>query len=93
MVKRVASTILILLVSVSALCSISVRSTNEVHPFDSIPMLDRYYEESDDGNLDYWDKYQISLLTVSQGGPIYSWFGHAAFLVQTPEGSLTYTPF
>lgn len=58
--------------------------------FDSIPMLEKYYDESDDGYLEQWDKYQISLLTVSQGGPIYSWFGHAALLVVTPDG-LEYT--
>ena len=49
-------------------------------------MLNRYFDMTDDGNDDYWDSYTISLLTISQGGPLYSWFGHSAFLVQTPTG-------
>ncbi len=86
MSKRVVSTISLLLIVLPLLFSMSIRHEEEIHPFDSIPMLDRYYDSSDDGNLDYWDKYEISLLTVSQGGPVYSWFGHSAFLVKTPEG-------
>ncbi len=86
MSKRVVSSIALLLLAVSFSFALSVRHTEEIHPFDSIPMLDRYYDQSDDGNLDYWDKYEISLLTISPGGPVYSWFGHSAFLVTTPEG-------
>ncbi len=79
------SLILCLLVLCCAF-SVSLRNVSEEHPFDSKPMLDKYYDSSDDGNLAEWDKFEISLLTVSQGGPIYSWFGHAAFLVTTPDG-------
>ena len=64
----------------------SIRSTEEVHPFDSIPMLQTYYDESDDGNSSFWEGCEISLLTISDGKPLYSWFGHAAFLVSTPDG-------
>ena len=58
----------------------------EVHPFDSIPMLESYYDESDDGNASFWDCCEVSLLTISDGIPLYSWFGHSAILVTTPDG-------
>jgi hypothetical protein len=75
------------LVLVSGLFAVSLRSgAQEVRPFDSLPMLDSHYDEGDDGNLAYWDRCTVSLLTITPGDPIYSWFGHAAILVTTPEG-------
>lgn len=75
------------LVLVSGLFAVSLRSgAQEIRPFDSLPMLDAYYNEGDDGNLAYWDRCTVSLLTITPGDPIYSWFGHAAILVTTPEG-------
>lgn len=75
------------LVMISGLFAVSLRSgAQEVRPFDSLPMLDSYYDEGDDGNLAYWDRCTVSLLTITPGDPIYSWFGHAAILVTTPEG-------
>ncbi|MBO4394676.1 MAG: DUF4105 domain-containing protein [Spirochaetales bacterium] len=86
MSKRLAVFIIVLLFTISALCALSLRTSDEVHSFDSEPMLDKYFELSDDGDLAYWDEYEISLLTISQGGPLYSWFGHSAFLITTPRG-------
>lgn len=83
--RKVFVFLIMCLISATALFSISVTSKPESHPFDSIPMLETYYDESDDGYVDFWDKCTISLLTVSQGGPIYSWFGHSAFLITTPD--------
>ena len=83
--RKVFAILIMCLISVAVLFSISVTSKPESHPFDSIPMLEAYYDESDDGYEDFWDKCTISLLTVSQGGPIYSWFGHSAFLITTPD--------
>ena len=83
--RKVIIALIVCLISVAAVFSISVTSKQESHPFDSIPMLEAYYDESDDGYADFWDKCTISLLTVSQGGPIYSWFGHSAFLITTPD--------
>lgn len=84
--KRAVSFIAFLLFALSLLCAVSLRHTEEINSFDSVPMLDKYFELSDDGDLEYWDQYGISLLTVSQGGPLYSWFGHSAFLITTPSG-------
>ncbi|MBQ7508280.1 MAG: DUF4105 domain-containing protein [Spirochaetales bacterium] len=84
--KAVVCAILCLL-AVCGLFAVSLRSgAQEVRPFDSLPMLDAYYDEGDDGNLAYWDRCTVSLLTITPGDPIYSWFGHAAILVTTPEG-------
>ena len=84
--KKAFLSILVCLVVLSGLGAMSIRHVDETHPFDSAPMLERYYDSSDDGNMAYWDQYEISLLTISQGGPIYSWFGHSAFLIRTPDG-------
>ena len=84
--KKAAVVVFLCLLILSAVSSMSMRANEEVHPFDSIPMLETYYDESDDGSMSFWDGCEVSLLTVSDGGPIYSWFGHAAILVTTPEG-------
>lgn len=81
-VLTVAILCLVVLLSVSA---ISVNHENEDHPFDSAPMLDRFFDLSDDGNLPAWNAYKISLLTISKGSPLYSWFGHSALVVETPD--------
>ncbi len=85
MIRKLIVCIILCLISVAAAFSISVTGKQESHPFDSAPMLETYYDESDDGYADFWDRCTISLLTVTQGGPIYSWFGHSAFLVTTPN--------
>ena len=81
-VLTVAILCLVVLLSVSA---ISVNHESEDHPFDSAPMLDRFFDLSDDGNLPAWNAYKISLLTISKGSPLYSWFGHSALVVETPD--------
>ena len=81
-VLTVAILCLVVLLSVSA---ISVNHESEDHPFDSAPMLDRFFDLSDDGNLPAWNAYKISLLTISKGSPLYSWFGHSALVVETPN--------
>ena len=85
MKKAVVATILSL-IFVSVAFSLSLRNSDEVHPFDSIPMLEAYYDESDDGSMSFWDGCEVSLLTIGSGDPLYSWFGHSAFLVSTPDG-------
>lgn len=57
----------------------------EVHEFDSIPMLEKFYKEEEEVSS-YWDDMEISLLTISQGNPLYSWFGHAGILVEDRSG-------
>ncbi len=84
--RRLTVLIIVLLIALVQLCAVSVNSDRETYSFDSIPMLEKWYDESDDGSLDYWDKCTVSLLTVSPGDPIYSWFGHSALMVTTPEG-------
>ena len=80
----VAAVICLFVLSVSF--SLSLKNAEEVHPFDSIPMLESHYDESDDGNAAFWEGCEVSLLTVSDGKPLYSWFGHSAVLVTTPDG-------
>ena len=76
--KKAFTVAILSLIAVSALFCLSVRSSDEVHPFDSIPMLETYYDESDDGYASFWDNCEISLLTISSGGPLYSWVGHSS---------------
>ncbi|MBQ4500394.1 MAG: DUF4105 domain-containing protein [Spirochaetales bacterium] len=91
MIRKLIVCIILCLISVAAAFSISVTGKDESHPFDSAPMLQTFYDESDDGNMDFWSRCEISLLTVTQGKPLYSWFGHSAFLVTTPDGrNITY---
>ncbi|MBR4477830.1 MAG: hypothetical protein IKO96_04280, partial [Spirochaetales bacterium] len=75
MIRKLIVCIILCLISVAAAFSISVTGKQETHPFDSMPMLETYYDESDDGYMDFWDKCEVSLLTVTQGKPLYSWFG------------------
>lgn len=84
--KKTLIAVLMCLFVLSAAFAMSMRAEDEAHPFDSIPMLETYYDESDDGNSSFWEGCEVSLLTISDGGPLYSWFGHAAFLVTTPDG-------
>lgn len=84
--RKVLTAAILCLVVLLPVCAISVSHVSEEHPFDSEPMLDRYFHLSDEGNLSAWDGYRISLLTISKGSPLYSWFGHSALVVQTPDG-------
>ena len=84
--KKAVVAVILSLIFISDAFSLSLRNSDEVHPFDSIPMLESYYDESDDGSMSFWDGCEISLLTIGSGDPLYSWFGHSAFLVSTPDG-------
>ena len=84
--RRLSVLIVLLLVALVQVSAVSVNGNRETYSFDSIPMLEKWYDESDDGSMDFWDKCTVSLLTVSTGDPIYSWFGHSALMVTTPEG-------
>lgn len=84
--RRLSILIIVLLLALTQASAVSVNSTRETYSFDSIPMLEKWYDESDDGSMDFWDGCTVSLLTVSPGDPIYSWFGHSALMVTTPEG-------
>ncbi len=66
--------------------AMSFKGERAPESFDSVPMLEAHYDEADDGNLDYWDRCTVSLITITQGKPLYSWFGHSAILVETPGG-------
>ena len=84
--KKAVVAALLCLIALSVSFSLSLRNADEVHPFDSIPMLESYYDESDDGNASFWEGCEVSLLTISDGKPLYSWFGHSAILVTTADG-------
>ena len=83
----------VLLCMVALSCSafaVSVKSSSEGeasgagNSFDSVPMLEAYYDQSLDANEEFWEQCQISLVTIGKGSPLYSWFGHSAFLVEAP---------
>ena len=84
--RKVLTVAILCLLFLLPVCAISVNHESEEHPFDSEPMLDRYFRFTDDGNPSVWDGYRISLLTITKGSPLYSWFGHSALVVQTPDG-------
>ena len=84
--KKAVAAAVICLLALSVSFSLSLGNADEVHPFDSIPMLETYYDESDDGNASFWEGCEVSLLTISDGKPLYSWFGHSAILVTTADG-------
>jgi len=83
--RKVLTVAILCLVALLSVSAISVNHESEDHPFDSAPMLDRFFDLSDDGNLPAWNAYKISLLTISKGSPLYSWFGHSALVVETPD--------
>ncbi len=92
--KRVVCLLLCLMTLSCNLFAVSVKKSGSANAeqalgsnaFDSIPMLEAYYNEALEGaNEDYWDACQISLVTVGQGDALYSWFGHSAFLVELPD--------
>ncbi len=85
MKKRFIVLVLILF-TVNTVFSVSLKTKDEVHDFDSIPMLEKYYDETLETSQEtFWDECSISLVTIGEGKPLYSWFGHSAFLVQMPE--------
>ena len=54
--------------------------------FDSFPMLDAYYDEDMPSNQEsFWSGCRIFLITIGEGEPLYSWFGHTALLVESPN--------
>lgn len=84
MCKRIAA-ISVVLFSVLSLGAVSIRPEVSENRFDSIPMLNAYYDETlDDSELEFWDSCSVSLVTISKGEDLYSWFGHTGLLVQTP---------
>lgn len=86
MIRRFLAIAIVLLSCLCCLSAISVKDkSQEVHSFDSIPMLNTYYDETvPSDELDFWENTQVSLLTIGKDKPIYSWFGHSAILVETP---------
>ena len=81
--------ILICIVALSSnLFALSVHSSSNYqgsNSFDSIPMLEAYYDETlSSTDQDFWESCQISLITIGEGAPLYSWFGHSALLVEAP---------
>lgn len=85
-VKRALCILLCVVALSSSVYAVSVKNTTQVNIFDSIPMLEAYYDPSLEGtNEDFWDSCKISLVTIGEGKPLYSWFGHSALLVEAPN--------
>ena len=86
MKKRTAAVMLMAFAIASVAFGVSLRTSGEVHSFDSIPMLEAYYDETPVDDDVYWDSCRISLITIGEGAPLYSWFGHTALLVELANG-------
>lgn len=88
-VKRALCILLCAVALSSNAWAVSVRNTdktNATNAFDSIPMLEAYYNPSlEDTNEAFWEACKISLVTIGEGKPLYSWFGHSALLVEAPN--------
>lgn len=84
-VKRALCILLCAVALSSSAFAISVKNASQVNAFDSIPMLEAYYNPSMEGaNEEFWGSCKISLVTIGEGSPLYSWFGHSALLVEAP---------
>ncbi len=90
-IKKRAICILLCLMALSSnLFALSVHNTSAKgeqtqNSFDSIPMLQAYYDESlENTDEDFWNSCEIWLVTIGEGDPLYSWFGHSALLVEAP---------
>ena len=84
--KRAICVLLCIMALSSRVFAVSVKTTGTTsNSFDSIPMLEAYYDETITSNEDFWDACEISLITIGEGQPLYSWFGHSALLVEAPD--------
>ena len=87
--KKLVSSILILLIITWTLFGVSLKNKDEENLFDSIPMLDAYYDDNlEESEVSFWDSCNVSLITISKGKPLYSWFGHTGLLVESPMGDI-----
>ncbi len=73
---------LFVLIASSMLFGLSITNKDELHDYDSVPMLEEHYGYGEGKPLESYEKYRISLITLSKDDPIYSWFGHAGLLVE-----------
>lgn len=66
----------------------SVLSQAQVQPFDSKSALEAidFLGPASEAEQDYAKDFAISVLVMGPLKPLYSWFGHVAFLVEMPDG-------
>ena len=85
--KRLVTTAMMALFISCLAFGVSVEPKNQVpNSFDSFPMLDAYYDEDmPSGQEGFWSDCRIFLITIGEGDPLYSWFGHTALLVESPD--------
>lgn len=82
--KKLLLCTVILLVSSLAFC-MSVTRVEETNDYDSIPMLENFYGKEAGRNPSYYENVKISLVTISKGDPLYTWFGHAGIVIEEPN--------
>jgi len=86
--KRLPALLLLLVCLGSSLTGASLHPYNPEQPFDSQAALaatDFSTPLSGDAKV-YAGQCHISVLVMGSLGPLYSWFGHVAFLVEEPDG-------
>ena len=87
--KRLALSVLIATMTLSALFSFSVGERRvQEQPFDSEQELGKidFTKELAPNQLEWVNRAKLSLLTVGSGDPLYSWFGHTALIISQPSG-------
>ena len=89
-VKQILLILLFSFVSFSSLMSANLKPNDLINPFPSEENLSNF--EKVDNVLKYdktfIDSLQISLITISPGKPLYSWFGHSAIMVTQDRKSV-----
>lgn len=90
--KEVRCIILLLLLSIFPLYSMSIQNKQLSDPFDSQEELLNFQKDNllSDNVLDFLDNTSIYLVSISEGKPLYSWFGHSAILIESPRGNIVY---
>lgn len=81
--------VVLVLLSVFNLMAAPEKENTGDEEYNSIPMLEKYFELPEDGaEVDsFWNGVKASLVTVSKDNALYSWFGHAAILIEYPFGT------
>ncbi len=89
--KRLSTLLLLLASLLSSLTAASLYPHDPEQPFDSQAVLAAtdFSTPLSGEEKAYAEQFHISVLVMGSLGPLYSWFGHVAVLVEGPEGRST----
>lgn len=88
-VKRILIILFFSIIIISPLLGIDFTPKPLRNPFPSEENLNNFTKVKDiEGyDIDTLDSLEISLITISPGNPLYSWFGHSAIMVTQDENT------